>query len=239
MAALPKVVLNLEKFFKSESGIKVAIFHEGLSLLERDRQAASANPEGAQVLLSSEIGGEGRNFQFCHHLVLFDMPIHPDALEQRIGRLDRIGQTETIRVHVPYVVGTPSNALLRWYEALGAFREPQSGGEFLLEKLAPTLYQAFSDYPHAAPEEREGLLKKLVAKSVKEMASYRDAVQQSVDYLINLNSFQQELGNQLVAEVKNRDLAKLKTLTNNLFEYFGVRANIAIPCWPKSRQGIV
>lgn len=239
MAALPKVVLNLEKFFKSESGIKVAIFHEGLSLLERDRQAAYfADPEGAQVLLSSEIGGEGRNFQFCHHLVLFDMPIHPDALEQRIGRLDRIGQTETIQVHVPYVVGTPSDALLRWYEALGAFREPQSGGEFLLEKLAPTLYQAFSDYPHAAPEEREGLLKKLIAKSIKEMASYRDAVQQSVDYLIDLNSFQQELGNQLVAEVKNRDLAKLKTLTNDLFEYFGVQEDdLADPLLAKVSPG--
>ena len=53
-------------------------------------------------LLCSEIGSEGRNFQFAHHLVLFDLPSNPDLLEQRIGRLDRIGQTQTIRLHVPY-----------------------------------------------------------------------------------------------------------------------------------------
>ena len=65
-----------------------------LSLLERDRAAAyfagDESDEAARILVCSEIGSEGRNFQFCQHLVLFDLPENPDLLEQRIGRLDRI-----------------------------------------------------------------------------------------------------------------------------------------------------
>ena len=56
---------------------------------------------GAQVLLSSSIGSEGRNFQFACHLVLFDLPENPDLLEQCIGRLDRIGQTRDVQIYVP------------------------------------------------------------------------------------------------------------------------------------------
>lgn len=53
-------------------------------------------------MLCSEIGSEGRNFQFASHLVMFDLPFNPDLLEQRIGRLDRIGQVHDIQIHVPY-----------------------------------------------------------------------------------------------------------------------------------------
>ena len=77
---------------------------------------------GAQVLICSEIGSEGRNFQFAHHLVLFDLPSHPDLLEQRIGRLDRIGQKHIIELHVPYLETSPQERLFQWYhEALNAF----------------------------------------------------------------------------------------------------------------------
>ena len=79
-----------------ELNVSFALFHEGLTLLQRDRNAAFfAEEEGARILICSEIGSEGRNFQFAHHLVLFDLPTDPELLEQRIGRLDRIGQTAT------------------------------------------------------------------------------------------------------------------------------------------------
>ena len=85
-----------------------------------------APAQGAQVLVCSEIGSEGRNFQFAHHLVLFDfLPLEPDLLEQRIGRLDRIGQRDTIDLHVPYLVGGASEVLLRWYrDGWAASRPP-------------------------------------------------------------------------------------------------------------------
>jgi len=112
-----------------ELEVKAGAFHEGLSLLLRDRQAAWFSEEdGARILLCSEIGSEGRNFQFAGHLVLWDLPEDPDVLEQRIGRLDRIGQRGTIHLHVPYAVGTAEEVLLRWYaEGLAAFAGPVSG----------------------------------------------------------------------------------------------------------------
>ena len=93
-----------------------ALFHEDLSLIQRDRNAAYfSEKEGAQILLCSEIGSEGRNFQFAHHLVLFDLPLNPELLEQRIGRLDRIGQTSTIQIHVPYYKDSWTELLFDWH----------------------------------------------------------------------------------------------------------------------------
>ncbi|MDX2475939.1 MAG: RNA polymerase-associated protein RapA, partial [Gammaproteobacteria bacterium] len=100
IAASRDTVLDLAEHLKMHTGIHAAVFHEGLSIVERDRAAAFFADEvsGSQVLLCSEIGSEGRNFQFAHHLVLFDLPLNPDLLEQRIGRLDRIGQGDTIQI---------------------------------------------------------------------------------------------------------------------------------------------
>lgn len=110
-------------------GYQAPVFHEGLSLVERDRAAAAFadEEEGCQVLVCSEIGSEGRNFQFCRHLVMFDLPLHPDQLEQRIGRLDRIGQRHAIEIHAPVFTGSPGEKLLRWYhEGLDAFSAPKA-----------------------------------------------------------------------------------------------------------------
>ena len=104
--------------------IHAAMFHEHMEIVTRDRAAAFfADPEdGAQALICSEIGSEGRNFQFAHHLVLFDLPLEPDLLEQRIGRLDRIGQRNTVEIHVPYMEGSAGEVLMRWYrDGLGSF----------------------------------------------------------------------------------------------------------------------
>ncbi|MFP1558118.1 helicase-related protein [Escherichia coli] len=85
--------LQLEQVLREREGIRAAVFHEGMSIIERDRAAAwFARRTRAQVLLCSEIGSEGRNFQFASHMVMFDLPFNPDLLEQRIGRLDGIGQ---------------------------------------------------------------------------------------------------------------------------------------------------
>lgn len=94
-----------------------AVFHERLTLLQRDRHAAwFTEPDGARLLMCSEIGSEGRNFQCARHLVLFDLPDDPALLEQRIGRLDRIGQTGTIQIHVPYGEGSREAVLAAWYD---------------------------------------------------------------------------------------------------------------------------
>lgn len=117
--------------------MKIAQFHEELTLLQRDRNAAYfAEEEGANLLVCSEIGSEGRNFQFASHLVLFDLPENPELLEQRIGRLDRIGQSETIHLHVPYVKGQRGERYARWYqEGLNSFEKNLQGAQILVKKL--------------------------------------------------------------------------------------------------------
>lgn len=114
IASRASTALQLEQALREREGIRATVFHEGMSILERDKAAAYFAQEegGAQVLICSEIGSEGRNFQFANQLVMFDLPFNPDLLEQRIGRLDRIGQKRDIDVHVPYLEGT-SQAFLR------------------------------------------------------------------------------------------------------------------------------
>lgn len=95
-------VLALKQWLHRHAGVDCPVFHEDMTLVERDRAAAyfADTEEGAPLLLCSEIGSEGRNFQFCHRLICWDLPNHPDVLEQRIGRLDRIGQSQEIEIHV-------------------------------------------------------------------------------------------------------------------------------------------
>jgi len=78
-------------------GIKVAVFHGALSLREKEAAIAQFR-DRARVLVSTEAGGEGRNLQFCHLLVNYDLPWNPMRIEQRIGRLHRLGQTHDVRV---------------------------------------------------------------------------------------------------------------------------------------------
>ncbi|EOG7212432.1 helicase-related protein, partial [Enterobacter hormaechei] len=124
ICAKAATALQLEQVLREREGIRAAVFHEGMSIIERDRAAAwfAEEDTGAQVLLCSEIGSEGRNFQFASHMVMFDLPFNPDLLEQRIGRLDRIGQAHDIQIHVPYLEKTAQSVLVRWYhEGLDAF----------------------------------------------------------------------------------------------------------------------
>ncbi|MGC3874173.1 RNA polymerase-associated protein RapA [Halomonas sp. GXIMD04776] len=132
--------IDLAEALRVLAGLHVPVFHEGMTLVERDRAAAAFADEeqGSPVMICSEIGSEGRNFQFCRHLVMFDLPQHPDQLEQRIGRLDRIGQRHAIEIHVPVFDESPGEQLLRWYqEGMDAFSTPHGVGS--------SLYDAFGD----------------------------------------------------------------------------------------------
>mgnify|MGYP000898966089 CR=1 FL=1 len=79
-------------------GIEVTVFHGGLTLAEKDA-AINAFRHEKQVLISTEAGGEGRNLQFCHILVNYDLPWNPMRVEQRIGRIHRLGQTADVLIY--------------------------------------------------------------------------------------------------------------------------------------------
>ena len=199
------VVEALENVLRLHAGIRTAMFHEGMSLLERDQAAAyfAEDSYGAQILLCSEIGSEGRNFQFASDLILFDLPANPDVLEQRIGRLDRIGQENRIQIHVPYLVGTAQERMFRWYnEALNIFSNISPTAQTLQENFIVALKdclladkgQEFEDLLEEVSVQREALEAELQAgrDRLLEYNSCRPVVAQEIvkaleDYDDNTN----------------------------------------------------
>ncbi|MDF4805901.1 helicase-related protein, partial [Vibrio parahaemolyticus] len=142
IASRSSTALQLEQALREREGIRATVFHEGMSIIDRDKAAAYFAQEegGAQVLICSEIGSEGRNFQFAHQLVMFDLPFNPDLLEQRIGRLDRIGQENDIDIYVPYLQGTSQGILARWFnEGLNAFAETCPTGRAVYDQFSEAL----------------------------------------------------------------------------------------------------
>ncbi|KVQ13110.1 helicase [Burkholderia ubonensis] len=85
----------LAEFLESR-GFSVVLLHGGMDLDARTRAQQSFSRD-VRVLVSTDAGGEGLNLQFCHVIVNFDMPWNPMRLEQRIGRVDRIGQPHVVR----------------------------------------------------------------------------------------------------------------------------------------------
>ena len=192
--------------------VKTAQFHEDMPLLQCDRQAAwFAEPDGARVLIASEIGGEGRNFQFAQHLVLMGLPSDPEMLEQRIGRLDRIGQSGDIHIHVPFIKGSPEEGRLRWYhEGLNAFEEALSGShEILLH------------FRHRLKKVDDALIKETQVFR----ANLKKRIEQGRDRLLELNSFRPAVAGQVVETlaVADRDRG-LEDYLLRLFDFFGVHA---------------
>ncbi|MBL9039014.1 MAG: DEAD/DEAH box helicase family protein, partial [Archangium sp.] len=129
--------------------IEALAYHGDLPLVERDRQVARfRDPEGPKVLICTEVGGEGRNFQFAHHLVHYDLPWSPATVEQRIGRLDRIGQSKPVDIHVFESTGTFSAdvlAVLR--DAVGVFGETVGGLDAVLEEVESRLTELALEKP--------------------------------------------------------------------------------------------
>ena len=102
---------ELEQALAAE-GFRVAVFHGGLTASEKDA-AIGDFQERAEILLSSEIGGEGRNLQFCRTVINYDLPWNPAAIEQRVGRVHRIGQTREVYVFNFCLAGSVEEQILR------------------------------------------------------------------------------------------------------------------------------
>jgi ATP-dependent helicase HepA len=219
ICAHAETAMDLEDALRVRSGIPTSTFHEGMSILERDRAAAYFADEefGAQVLICSEIGSEGRNFQFAHHLVMFDLPAHPDLLEQRIGRLDRIGQKHIIELHVPYLQNSPQERLFQWYhQALNAFLNTCPTGNALQHRFGPRLLPLLDDGDDDAWQA-------LVEEARVERERLEAELHSGRDRLLELNSGGAGEGAALVAAIEEQDdQFALPIYMETLFDAFGI-----------------
>jgi SNF2 family DNA or RNA helicase len=91
--------------------IDFVAYHGGLSTEQKER-VIDRFEQDVQVLLSTEAAGEGRNLQFCRTLINFDLPWNPQRIEQRIGRIHRIGQTATVEIFNLSAEGTVEDYML-------------------------------------------------------------------------------------------------------------------------------
>lgn len=218
-----EMVVDLEKVLRDKSTAKVAFFHSGMNLMNRDRQAAYfADPEGADILLSTEIGSEGRNFEFAKHLILFDLPKLPDLLEQRIGRLDRIGQKNDIHIHVPFVEKSSDELLMRWYhEGFNAFESSPRGGTELYATVRPELLELLQQTEEGQFPEAD--FKSFLEKTKTLHQSIESKLEEGQDQLVEINSFHHEKAMGFVKELKAVDESpELREFMLSLFNQLGV-----------------
>jgi ATP-dependent helicase HepA len=201
IASGAETALSLEEALRTREGIQATVFHEGMSIIERDKAGAYFAQEegGAQALICSEIGSEGRNFQFASHLVLFDLPLNPDLLEQRIGRLDRIGQKNDIQIHLPYLVDTAQERLMQWYhQGLNAFELTCPSGHVLYSEFAEDLLNVL-----VGDDSDE--LTNLLNHTQTRYTELKHAMEQGRDKLLEINSHGGEKAKAIVERLAQSD----------------------------------
>ncbi|MEF1226825.1 RNA polymerase-associated protein RapA [Vibrio fortis] len=219
IASRASTALQLEQALREREGIRATVFHEGMSILERDKAAAYFAQEegGAQVLICSEIGSEGRNFQFANQLVMFDLPFNPDLLEQRIGRLDRIGQQRDIDIHVPYLKGTSQAILARWFdEGLNAFGETCPTGRTVYDKYAENLIEMLASGNTEQLDE-------VIEESAKLNQSLKADLEKGRDRLLEMHSNGGEKAAEIAEKIASTDGdTNLVTFALSLFDTIGL-----------------
>ena len=171
------------------------VFHEELSAARRDTEVARFRADdGPSLLVSTEAGGEGRNFEFCHRLVLYDLPWKPSTVEQRIGRLDRIGR----RIPVEIVYFRPASGIgadvVRLFERLGLFREPMAGVEPQLAHVERALEEIALD-PDASLSDAQ--IERLIAAAQAARTRIHEAAYQQ----LHRDPYRAELGPSILARV--------------------------------------
>jgi ATP-dependent helicase HepA len=221
ICAHAQTAIDLEKALRIKEGIRAAVFHEGLSIFDRDKAAAyfAQGEDSAQVLLCSEIGSEGRNFQFAHHLVLFDLPTNPDLLEQRIGRLDRIGQKQTINLHVPYFENSAQHLLFKWYQqSLNAFAHTCITGRVVFEHFGEELMSLILQGQESSKE-----AELFIENSHQKHLEIKANLESGRDKLLEIHSSGQGRSQALVEEIRKQDQQiHLPQFMFQIFDVFGI-----------------
>ena len=206
----------LEKYLRLKQGLRTACFHEGMDLIARDRAAAyfAEDPNGAQALVCSEIGSEGRNFQFAHHLVMFDLPDNADLIEQRIGRLDRIGQDHAVTIHIPMPEASEMEKHFEWlHTGLDLFRAPNPAGAQAHRQLKDQFSQVST----------KASLDTLILQSRVLTAELFERLEHGRDLLIETASYNEVEGLALKASIEKFDRKlELSHYLIDSFSYFGL-----------------
>ncbi|MFF0808132.1 helicase-related protein [Streptomyces albogriseolus] len=158
---------------------KVRVMHGKTPPAERERIMKDFRAGAFDLLLVSEVGSEGLDFEFCNVLVNYDLPWNPMRVEQRIGRLDRFGQQhEKIFIFNMQVPGTiETDIFQRLYARIGVFQDSIGELEPILRGRLKELHRIVLD-PHLSPEQRRRQVDRIAVAQVdreKDLESLNEA----------------------------------------------------------------
>jgi superfamily II DNA or RNA helicase len=167
----------------------VGVFNGRMSVYEKDQAVAIFRDRG-QILISSESGGEGRNFQFCHVLVNYDLPWNPMRVEQRIGRLDRIGQQHVVRIDNLVAAGTIEERVERVLrERIGVFEESIGGLDPI---LGPVVEEQLEAAAFADPAQLDEEFQQIELSLERRVFEAKRMEQQLEDFILDKNSLRRD-----------------------------------------------
>lgn len=231
----PKVLLFTEfrqtqEYLKTrleeELGWEVRVFHGQLTPSAKDEQVdAFRLSQGPTILLSTEAGGEGRNFQFCHLLVNYDLPWNPMRVEQRIGRVDRLGQRNVVQVFNFWIRGTVEERVLDVLEnRIGIFEQTVGGLDPILGDTESDLKRIFQ----LGEAQRDAEFAKYEADVEKRLAEAREAEEKLRDFIMETKSFSKDIVTGLAGEAQRIPPADM--------ERFGLALLADVNTWLRDEQ---
>ena len=216
-AAHRETLEMLRDSLSRDAQLASGVFHEELSVARRDIEVARFHAgDGPSLLISTEAGGEGRNFEFCHRLVLYDLPWKPSTVEQRIGRLDRIGRRMPVQIiyfQPPSGIGAD---VVRLFESLGLFREPMAGLEPQLAHIERAIEDLALDAGASLSDTR-------LAALVADAEAARTRVHEAAYSQLHRDPYRAELGPAILARVPPDLDSLIERVVVNAASHLGFR----------------
>ena len=179
-----------------DHGWDVSLFHGQLNLEEKNHSVDLFRTATApHILVSTEAGGEGRNFQFCHLLVNYDLPWNPMRVEQRIGRVDRIGQSHVVQIFNLWVKGTIEERILDiLQQRINVFEETVGGLDSILGDSAE---KSLRRILRLGLEKRDQQCREWENSLGREVEKARQAEEQLQDFIMDTKSFSQKIAERI------------------------------------------
>jgi hypothetical protein len=200
-----------------QNGYTVSVFNGRMSLDEKEESVRRFKAQD-QILISTEAGGEGRNFQFCHLMINYDLPWNPMRVEQRIGRLDRIGQKLPVRIYNLFCEDTVEERVLAVLEQrIGLFEESVGSLDPILGEVERDLERlVLSDA--ASFEEGFQLYEAALERRVREA---REKERTLADFVLDRASLRHDLAVELLGESELARWEDLERFAARCLPYFG------------------
>lgn len=169
-----------------EGEFRVAVMHGGVNREQRRRIMADFRAGAYDFVLANRVASEGLDFEFCSAVVNYDLPWNPMEIEQRIGRIDRIGQVEEAMLVVNFVneATIDERILSRLLDRIGIFESSVGALEPIITANAPKALEAGFDFT-LTPEQREQKIHEVETAIAEQRAGLQDVSDASSALLVS------------------------------------------------------